>query len=318
VTAAALAAAEEVPMGRLEDALRAGHFMQAENLLDDAFAAMEAVLEGGPTVRRDVTAAAGEDSLGAVLSDAFIAGTQASSICLDDLDVPPAPAAPAATPLPKETPFPRTVEAAAEMRASIDLMVEDLQARKINAKVPSLNPNTPLGRERISKVFTAMHSASEALDRVVARGLKFGRRRIKLRFKALEKTSTYANASQDGVITVNIKSPGWRDRQTLSSTIRQNANEGWFSAGDADAMIVHEMGHVFHVWEINDRKLWPLGIRMPLEPAESVIARKVSRYATTNNKEFVAETFSGMISGKRYPSDVMDLYAKFSGAPVNP
>src|SRR6185503_922326 len=46
VTAAALAAAEEVPMGRLEDALRAGHFMQAENLLDDAFAAMEAVLEG--------------------------------------------------------------------------------------------------------------------------------------------------------------------------------------------------------------------------------------------------------------------------------
>jgi len=52
---------------------------------------------------------------------------------------------------------------------------------------------------------------------------------------------------------------------------------------------------------------------------EKAIAEKVSEYAATSSKEFVAETFSQLcIKGiKRMPREVMDLYKKYNGPILN-
>ncbi len=43
------------------------------------------------------------------------------------------------------------------------------------------------------------------------------------------------------------------------------------------------------------------------------IARQVSKYATASPSEFVAETFAGLVGGKKYTKEVMDLYKHYKG-----
>ena len=43
------------------------------------------------------------------------------------------------------------------------------------------------------------------------------------------------------------------------------------------------------------------------------ICSKVSRYAQQLPMEFVAEVFSGLVSGQKFDADVMSLYAKYKG-----
>jgi hypothetical protein len=50
----------------------------------------------------------------------------------------------------------------------------------------------------------------------------------------------------------------------------------------------------------------------PTKVANS-IASKVSDYAKHDPSEFVAETFSGLVYGKKYDEDVMDAYVKYGG-----
>jgi hypothetical protein len=50
--------------------------------------------------------------------------------------------------------------------------------------------------------------------------------------------------------------------------------------------------------------------------SEIKTASKVSQYGATSPIEFVAETYAGMVSGKTYPDDVMDLYRKWGGPEV--
>lgn len=41
-------------------------------------------------------------------------------------------------------------------------------------------------------------------------------------------------------------------------------------------------------------------------------AGKVSAYAQTSAREFVAEVYSGLVNGEKYSDDVMKLYEKYS------
>lgn len=84
---AAEAAMDAVPLSRLEDALRAGSFHQAEALLEEAFGTFEDSLQGtGRPAPRGLAAAARKtrapDTLGSVLAGAFDAGTEVSPVCV--------------------------------------------------------------------------------------------------------------------------------------------------------------------------------------------------------------------------------------------
>ena len=46
---------------------------------------------------------------------------------------------------------------------------------------------------------------------------------------------------------------------------------------------------------------------------EKKIASEVSEYSKKNPEEFVAEVYAGIITGAKYSSKVMKLYAKYNG-----
>jgi hypothetical protein len=48
------------------------------------------------------------------------------------------------------------------------------------------------------------------------------------------------------------------------------------------------------------------------------IARRVSRYATTNPAEFIAETYAGLKTGRRYDFQVMRAYREAMGLSPTP
>jgi len=79
--------------------------------------------------------------------------------------------------------------------------------------------------------------------------------------------------------------------------------------------IIHEVGHLEHQKaspnSYDANSTWSFGNK------NTEITSKVSRYAQTNPKEFVAEVFGGVLSGKTYPPDVMGLYARLGGPPFH-
>jgi len=70
---------------------------------------------------------------------------------------------------------------------------------------------------------------------------------------------------------------------------------------------IHEIGHILHERQAGDG-FWETGRFAPLG-----IAGKVSGYAMGNEKEFVAEVFTGFMIGKRWPADVVAEYRRFGG-----
>ena len=45
-------------------------------------------------------------------------------------------------------------------------------------------------------------------------------------------------------------------------------------------------------------------------------ALKVSSYASTGIGEFIAEVYAGLIQGKKYSNEVINLYKKYNGPPL--
>ena len=99
-----------------------------------------------------------------------------------------------------------------------------------------------------------------------------------------------------------------------------------------DRIIYHEMGHLQDLLKMkNDITSKPLkylinSIRDKLNilPTKGhsdfkkdkkiqEIAGKVSEYAKTNEREFIAEVYSGLVSGRSFSDDVLALYEKYCG-----
>lgn len=84
-------------------------------------------------------------------------------------------------------------------------------------------------------------------------------------------------------------------------------------------ILYHEMGHYQHYGNRNFfddffGKLSKRSAKKFLKDKRSQkIAGKVSWYAKTDPKEFVAETFSAMAAGKKMPKEVMELYEYYKG-----
>ena len=61
-----------------------------------------------------------------------------------------------------------------------------------------------------------------------------------------------------------------------------------------------------------DKQLLSSGYQITKKRLKAVSGR-VSRYAETNPVEFVAETFSGLVFGKKYDDEVMRVYEALGG-----
>lgn len=105
--------------------------------------------------------------------------------------------------------------------------------------------------------------------------------------------------------------------------VEQTFKSGWISTPDPDHIVLHELGHVNHHNAL--LKESAAGVTLPfapktlggsITPTERYVAAKVSRYGSSHRAEFVAETFVGLATGKTYPPEVMDLYAKLYGPQI--
>jgi hypothetical protein len=102
----------------------------------------------------------------------------------------------------------------------------------------------------------------------------------------------------------------------------QGSINSGFLAGTGNSghgtVIVHENGHRLHHQAIGDKEFDRLPRppkRMPttLSYSDHSVASQVSRYGATCEAEFVAETYSGHISGRRYSDEVYTLYNRYGG-----
>lgn len=79
----------------------------------------------------------------------------------------------------------------------------------------------------------------------------------------------------------------------------------------ATTVVIHELGHVLHDVQ-SAAQFWDY--KLNRDPGGYVNhASNVSHYATTNALEFVAETFAGVMSGKRYGGTGMAAYGAVGG-----
>jgi len=87
------------------------------------------------------------------------------------------------------------------------------------------------------------------------------------------------------------------------------------ATGDPIGVFFHELGHAAHHERIGSSAWarWGGRNREKLTIDEQAIAMRVARYPGDHILEFVAEVFTGLISGVRYDPQVMALYRKYSG-----
>lgn len=86
----------------------------------------------------------------------------------------------------------------------------------------------------------------------------------------------------------------------------------WFSTSEPGGIFVHEAGHAGHYRRLGKVE-FQKAEKLKLKGLDLKMAAKVSDYAKTSVTEFIAETFAGLMSGKKYDKDVMALYKKHKG-----
>lgn len=96
---------------------------------------------------------------------------------------------------------------------------------------------------------------------------------------------------------------GGQDFYTLSSNLDP----------EGPGTVVHEMGHLLH-YQASAENFFGLQSASHRQP---MIARKVSTYATNSPREFVAEVFLGLVYGKDFDDDVLQMYTALGG-PTSP
>ena len=90
----------------------------------------------------------------------------------------------------------------------------------------------------------------------------------------------------------------------------------------SEGVIIHELGHYLHSMNISefDNLLGRLSSRKTKlfknNKEQQSVAAKISGYAKTNPREFVAECFSYMCAGNKLPEDVLKLYKHYKGPTI--
>ncbi|MCR4880816.1 MAG: hypothetical protein K6A44_02550 [bacterium] len=161
-----------------------------------------------------------------------------------------------------------------------------------------------------AKVITA------AIEKVKAKGLKVPERIILFTPNAQNKglrgwTTAYADialfnkdlkVSKENLLPDFIKNMG----------IKPNATD------TAEGVVFHEIGHYLHAKSPNAHEVWKT---MTAGEFDFSLAREVGCYAINGDefnagREFVAEVFAGLMSGKQYSKRVMKIYNALNGPQI--
>jgi hypothetical protein len=105
---------------------------------------------------------------------------------------------------------------------------------------------------------------------------------------------------------LNSASSYWINKQKF---VKDQYDQGKWSTAHPDHPIWHELGHAMQY----DNSPIAYQAQAKLTPAEIAIAGKVSGYAQINVREFVAETFVGLVMGRILPNDVLTIYQLYGG-----
>jgi HK97 family phage portal protein len=134
-----------------------------------------------------------------------------------------------------------------------------------------------------------------------------------------ENTFGYYMASSPNAIHINAQlDPG---------RLEVSQKSGWTVGAGAGWVVVHEAAHAAHDRALRSDPTVARGDQLghvnrgiaglPVEPlkgaAASMAASAVSRYATTEPAEFVAETYTAHVSGRRVPPRLWKLYRRYGG-----
>ncbi len=136
--------------------------------------------------------------------------------------------------------------------------------------------------------------------------MKTGSNQTVLKKQGLFKTRQEVNAMNKGEQITYLK------KIAATTGIPENA----VLMRDIDQLYIHELGHLNHKLSKEDEIF--LRSKKVIEEHQNNleiqnICSKVSRYAQGLPMEFVAEVFSGLVSGQKFDADVMSLYAKYKG-----
>jgi hypothetical protein len=109
---------------------------------------------------------------------------------------------------------------------------------------------------------------------------------------------------------------------------------GWQTSSHRDMVVHHELGHALHHRNLEQRGGVPLSsskgrltggnsrflqlhTRYMSKRLKKMITKEVSRYASTDRLEVVAEMYAGMRAGKTYSSRLMKYYKALGGPSVS-
>ena len=107
-------------------------------------------------------------------------------------------------------------------------------------------------------------------------------------------------------MTINTAHPFWKNPAKDQLDSRR---QGLFASANPKSIIGHEIGHAKHR---------TLGKQQYFDANSLKMARRVSKYATTNVNEFVAEVKGARSVGKRLDYQVMRAYRAAAGLPAKP
>lgn len=119
-------------------------------------------------------------------------------------------------------------------------------------------------------------------------------------------------------VTLVKNSVWWSNPKKYS---REQRRSGHWASSDPAAIVYHEIGHSRskRTGFINDStKAWGIGTRPFSNERNQRLARRVSKYGATSPSEFVAETYAGLKTGRKYDYQVMRAYREEAGFSARP
>jgi hypothetical protein len=118
------------------------------------------------------------------------------------------------------------------------------------------------------------------------------------------------------LVSFNKADSFWANPRTGMIAARRNRQ---LSTSDPRGIVFHEIGHLRDKSSgFVNTKDGGLARRDFASPQTKALAGRVSRYATTSPREFTAETYAGLRTGRRYDFQVMRAYREAMGLSPTP
>jgi hypothetical protein len=117
------------------------------------------------------------------------------------------------------------------------------------------------------------------------------------------------DAKTHDIIHINSNSAHWLD--PLGNGKKEAAGK-WT---ESESTLDHEMGHLLN-WRESPDIAKKLSKADPTGAVSDALKSQISRYGGTSPMEFVAEVYSGRISGKSYSAEVLKAYEKWGGPKI--